>query len=123
MRKKINHHKQCEIRKLLTSDFDKKIIEDRWIFAIKRDLNDEIMRYKTRWVAQSYSQIKSIDYLEFYFEVVKSMLIKIILVLCAKYDYECHHCDIVTAFLKTEIAERTWVRQSIDFEEKDDFES
>ena len=55
-------HMKNKIWKLTKLSNDKKIIIDRWIFKIKYDLNDNILRYKTRWVVHEYKQIKDVDF-------------------------------------------------------------
>ena len=42
----------------------------KWVFVKKRNENDEIIRYKARLVAQSFSQRPSIDYEETYSSVM-----------------------------------------------------
>ena len=38
----------------------------KWVFVLKRNENNEIIRYKTRLVAQGFSQRPGIDYKETY---------------------------------------------------------
>ena len=37
-------------------------IIDRWIFKIKYDLNNNILKYKARWIVHDYKQIAKIDF-------------------------------------------------------------
>ena len=48
----------------------------KWVFVKKRNENDEIIRYKARLVAQSFSQRPSIDYEETYFPVMDAITLR-----------------------------------------------
>ena len=117
-RKEINHHKINEIWKMLTFSSRVRIIFDRWIFSIKRDVNNEIIKYKTRWMTKDFRQMKNIVYFEIYFEVVKLMIWKCMLILIVKNNWETHHIDIVNAFFETNLKNKQWMKQSHDFEQK-----
>ena len=43
------------------------------------------------------------------------MLWKGILFLCIRYDYEIHHVDIISVYLKAELKEKIWMQQFHDF--------
>ena len=45
----------------------------KWVFVRKRNEKNEIMRYKTRLVAQEFSQILGIDYDETYAPVIDAI--------------------------------------------------
>ena len=47
------------------------------------------------------------------------MLWKNILALCIRYDYEVHHVDIISAYLKVELKEKIWMQQFYDFKSND----
>ena len=40
------------------------VIIDRWIFKIKYDVDDQILRFKARWVIHDYKQKYDVDYYE-----------------------------------------------------------
>ena len=82
------------------------MLSGKWVFDIKRGPEGEIIRYKARWVAQSFRQVEGIDFFESYSGVVKFMLWKGILFLCTRYDYEIHHVNIISAYLKAELKEK-----------------
>ena len=61
---------------LVKRSLDKKIITERWIFKLKHDLDEKILRYKTRWVVHDYKQLEKVDFFVTWTEVVKSTLFK-----------------------------------------------
>ena len=101
--KKYNHHVTNQTWVIKIFDSNARILNDKWILDIKRESNDEIIRYKIKWIAQDFCQIEKIDFFESYSEIVKFMLWKNILTLYIRYDYEIHHVNIISAYLKTEL--------------------
>ena len=120
MRVEVNHHKDKKTWTTMLPDPGTKVIDGRWVYAIKEDAEGNIVRWKARWVAKGFLQKYDVDFFETYSGVVKTMIWQLILALVAKYDYEAHHVDIVTAFLESDLKERVFVRQPIGFEEKGD---
>nr|GEW52850.1 hypothetical protein [Tanacetum cinerariifolium] len=71
----------------------------KWVFAIKRNETNEIMRYKARLVAQGFSQIPWVDYKETYSPVVDATTL-IFLIIFANVDrLQMRLMDIVTTYL------------------------
>ena len=103
MRVEVNHHKAKGTWKLMIPDPNTKVIDGRWVYAVKEDAEGNIVRWKARWVARGYLQRYGVDYFETYSGVVKTMIWQLILALVTKYDYEAHHVDIVTAFLESDL--------------------
>ena len=60
--------------RIIVFKFEKKIIDDRWVFNLKYDIESNIVRYKTRWVTQSFKQIKDFNYNEIFSKMIKSMI-------------------------------------------------
>ena len=83
---------------------------------MKYDIDENITRFKARWVIQNFRQIKSLDYNEIFSRIVKSMIWKTLLILVVKYDFEAHHIDIVLTFLEVNVKERILMKQSSSFE-------
>ena len=108
-KKKVNHHIIKSIWRIMISSKDIKIIFDRWVFSIKRDVDEEIIRYKVRWIAKDFRQIEKVDYFEIFFAIVKLTIWKCFLTFAVKYNLEVHHVDIVTVFLEIELQQKQWV--------------
>ena len=51
---KYNHHVTNQTWIIKTSDPNARILNDKWIFDIKRKSDDEIICYKIKWIAQDF---------------------------------------------------------------------
>jgi hypothetical protein len=87
-----------------------KTIGCRWIFKIKSD-----GRYKSRLVAQGYTQEHGIDYFETFAPVARLSTIRIMLALAAKYGLHIQQMDVQTAFLYGELEEECYMEQPPGF--------
>lgn len=98
------------------------VLKGRWVFRIKRNLQGEIVRYKTRWVVKSNLQKYGINYNEIYTSVVKTICFKMIFKKAAKGDLEIEQLDMVTAFLNSLIADGLliYVEQPTGYETLED---
>ena len=96
-----------------------KIIGTKWVFAIKRDENGEVQRYKARLVALGYRQTQGIDYSETYSPVANMNSIRVFLAVCCHNGYLIRQYDIETAFLNGHLDENVfiWPPEGIKCEE------
>ena len=58
----IEHLIKADTYELVKSSLNRKVIIDRWVFQLKSDVHDNIVRYKARWVIHEYKQQKEIDF-------------------------------------------------------------
>ena len=71
----------------------------KWVFAIKRNPDGSIERYKVRLVAKGFSQRPGYDYVETFAPTVRMATIRTVLALAALEDLELHSLDISQAFI------------------------
>ena len=64
-----------------------------------------MIKYKARWVCKGFRQEQRIDYDETFASMVRVTIIKMLLALAAKYDYEAEQMNVVTAFLEAHLKE------------------
>ncbi len=83
----------------LPENYKGKLVGSRFVFAIKRNSNGEIVRWKARWVAQGFSQRPGIDYEETFSPTSKIKNLKMILQIAAEQDLELKQMDFDSAFL------------------------
>ncbi|KAJ8107603.1 hypothetical protein ONZ43_g6683 [Nemania bipapillata] len=96
---------------------DMHVLRGKWVYKLKRGPNNEITRFKARWVVRGFEQIEGIDYFETFASVVKPMSYKILFAMAAAWDLEIEQMDVKTAFLYGEIEEDIYVEQPHEFED------
>jgi len=75
------------------------IVGFKWVYKAKKDAAGNIVRYKTRLVAQGFSQVPGIDYFDTFAPVAKLTSIWTVLAIAAAQDFEIHQIDIKGAYL------------------------
>ena len=96
-----------------------KIFIIKLIYKLKRDLNDQITRYKIKCVMKKFMQQKKIDYNHIFVFVVKFMSFKILFVVVIKLNLDCNQIDIKTIFLNSTLQKKVYVAS---FEKYENFD-
>ena len=94
---------------------ERKVIIDRWIFKIKYELNENIFKYKIRWIIHDYKRQFDIDFINTWIEKIKSAFFWSIFVLTKACDLYIDQMNIVIDFLYEILNEMIYVNQSNDF--------
>lgn len=100
---------------------NKKPIESRWVFRVKRNQDGIITRYKARLCAKGYAQKEGIDYNEIYAPTTRFDSIRVLLAIANMKDYEFKQFDIKTAFLYGELEENIYMKPPPGLDYKDGF--
>ena len=82
---------------------DANIVGCRWVFRIKRDANGKIQKYKARLVAQGFTQIYGLDFLDTFAPFSRLSAIRAVIALAASEDWELHQMDVKSAYLNSPI--------------------
>lgn len=93
---------------------DKKALDTKWVFKIKRDATGKIRRYKARLVVRGCGHIEGIDYSETYSPVVRYTSIRFLCALASKYDLYIDQMDMTAAYLHGDIEEEIYVKPPIE---------
>ena len=86
MQAEINKLIRIEIWKLVKLSKEWKIIKECWIYHIKLDANNKIIKFKACWMTKNFEQIFSINYDEIYVFTSHHTMIQILLTLAVKYQ-------------------------------------
>jgi hypothetical protein len=77
-----------EIWTLINFFKDRRVLRDKWIYKIKREEHDEILRYKTRWMIRDFEQIERLNYTKTFVSMIKFMNYKTMYVIIVVNDWE-----------------------------------
>ncbi len=80
---------------------DRKAIGSKWIFKVKYHPDGSVARFKARLVAQGFSQVQGIDFLETFAPTVRRESLRIFLAIFAMLGLVIHQVDIVGAYLES----------------------
>jgi hypothetical protein len=94
---------------------DRRAVELKWIFKLKRDEQGSIVKHKARMVVKGYSQQHGIDYEEVYALVARLEAARMLLALATQQSWEVHHIDVKSAFLNGALLEEVYVLQPSGF--------
>ncbi|KAL4301305.1 hypothetical protein AHAS_Ahas17G0287600 [Arachis hypogaea] len=72
------HHKTWSLVELPPN---KKVVSCKWIFALKKNAQEQVVRHKARLVARGYTQTAGVDFDQVFSPVIKPVTIRIILTL------------------------------------------
>ena len=76
-----------------------KPVGNKWVFVRKRNENNDIIRYKARLVAQSFSQRPGIDYEETYSPVMDAITFRFLISLAVSEELDMRLMDVIIAYL------------------------
>jgi hypothetical protein len=93
-----------------------KPIETKWVWKNKEGEKGEVLRNKSRLVAQGYSQKEEIDYEETFAPVTRLEAIRILLSFSVAKGFKLHQMNVRSAFLNGVLEEEVYVRQPSGFE-------
>ena len=94
---------------------DRKIVGCKWVYKLKRGVDDKEDRYKARLVAKGFFQKAGVEFHEIFSPVVKIVSIRIVLALVALLDLELQQLDVKTAFLHVDLDEEIYMEQPEGF--------
>jgi hypothetical protein len=87
----------------------------KWVFKLKRDEADTIVKHKARLVARGFLQQEGVDFDDAFAPVARMESVRLILVLAAQEGWRVHHMDVKSAFLNGDLKEEVYVHQSPGF--------
>ena len=92
-----------------------KSVGSKWVFKVKTNADGSTERFKSRLVAQGYTQREGFDYDETFSPVMRSESIRSVISLACKEGWKLHQMDVTTAFLNSELDQEIYMRQPKGF--------
>ena len=89
----------------------RKLVQCKWIYNTKIDVDGTKTKYKAQLVAKGYSQFQGLDYNETFAPVARMDSIRLVLAVAASKRWEVHHMDVKSAFLHGDLKEYIYMKQ------------
>lgn len=102
---------------VLVNSSNQKLVDNRWVFKIKYDVDGKVDRHKARLVARGFTQIYGVDYWETFSPVVRMESVRLIFAIAASRNLRIQQFDIKTAFLNGDLEEEIYMRQPEGFDD------
>jgi hypothetical protein len=87
----------------------------KWVFKLKRDEADTIIKHKARLVARDFLQQEGIDFDDAFALVARMESVRLLLALSAQEGWHVHHMDVKSTFLNGDLKEEVYVHQPPGF--------
>ena len=99
MHEELNQFMRNDVWELVPRPKEAHVISTKWIFKNKTDEDGEIIRNKSRLVAQGYTQVEGVDFDESFAPVARLESIRILLSIACTMDFKLYQMDVKCAFL------------------------
>jgi hypothetical protein len=86
-----------------------KAIENKWVYNIKQDDNDQVEQYRARLVVKRYAQKEGIDFNEIFSPIVRLTTTRIVQAMCATFDLHLEQLDVKNVFLHGELKQEIYM--------------
>jgi hypothetical protein len=99
MHEELENFERNQFWTLVEPPRDVNVTKTKWVFKNKQGEDGEVMRNKTRLVAQGYSQVEGLDFRETFAPVAHLETIRILLAFTASKRFKLYQMDVKSAFL------------------------
>ena len=82
----------------------------RWVFDIKRGINNEIVRFKARLVIQGFRQVEGVDFHKTFSSVAQMRTFRVICALSVNKNLRVTQYDISNAFLNADLDKEIYMK-------------
>ncbi|GFT22243.1 retrovirus-related Pol polyprotein from transposon TNT 1-94 [Trichonephila clavipes] len=117
MDKEINVMMERKVWDLVDHPDNIKILENRWVYTIKYDENNKIVRYKARLVARGNTQLQGESFEEVFSPVINFTIVRLFFTICV-YLWKWTHIqvDITNAYLYANLDTVIYIKQPTGYE-------
>ncbi|GFX36069.1 retrovirus-related Pol polyprotein from transposon RE1 [Trichonephila clavipes] len=117
MDKEINVMMERKVWDLVDHPDHIKILENRWVYTIKYDENNKIVRYKARLVARGNTQLRGESFDEVFSPVVNFTIVRLFFTICVCLWKWTHiQVDITNAYLYANLDTVIYMKQPTGYE-------
>ncbi|GFS82142.1 retrovirus-related Pol polyprotein from transposon TNT 1-94 [Trichonephila clavipes] len=117
MDKEINVMMERKILDLVDHLDNIKILENRWVYTIKYDENNKIVRYKARLVARGNTQLRGESFDEVFSPVINFTIVRLCFTICVCLWKWTHiQVDITNAYLYANLDTVIYMKQPTGYE-------
>ena len=99
MHEELNQFVRNDVWELVPRPKNVHVISTKWIFKSKTDKDGEIIRNKSRLVAQGYTQVVGVDFDESFAPIARLESICILLSIACTMNFKLYQMDVKCAFL------------------------
>ena len=117
MQEEIEQFIRNDVWELVEKPSDGHIVGTKWIFKNKIDENGVVVRNKARLVAQGYSQIEGVDFVETFAPVARLESIRLFIGMACIMNFTVYQMDVKSAFLNVILSEEVYVHQPKGFKD------
>jgi len=93
----------------------KKAIDVKWVFKLKLNPEEKIVKHKARLVARGFLQKEGFDYTEVFSLVARHETIRLVIAVATSKGWPLYHLDVNYAFLNGTLEETVYVTQPPGF--------
>jgi hypothetical protein len=111
MHEELENFERNQVWELVDPPLGCKPIGTKWVWKNKEGEKGEVVRNKSRFVPQGYSQKEGIDYEETFAPIARLQAIRILLAFSMAKRFKLYDMDVKSAFLNGVLEEEVFVRQ------------
>nr|GEW06341.1 retrovirus-related Pol polyprotein from transposon TNT 1-94 [Tanacetum cinerariifolium] len=119
MQDEIHEFDRLQVWELVPQPYCVLIIALKWIYKVKLDEYDDVLKNKARLMAKGYQQKEGIKFKESFALVVRIEAITIFIANAASKNMTIYQMDVKTTFLNSELKEEVYVSQPEGFVDPD----
>ena len=84
---------------------EQKVICCKWVFKVKYYLDNSLEKYEARFVAQRFSQVHGINYIEIFRSIIKYISLRIFLAIVIMLEMISIQISMVKAYLESALSQ------------------
>ncbi|KAI7961309.1 hypothetical protein MJO28_001798 [Puccinia striiformis f. sp. tritici] len=105
---------EFDVWDVLDEDPKMKVAGSRWVFALKRNSDNLILRFKARFVVQGFTQVLGVDCFATFAPTASLSSLRVLFALAEINGWEINTFDVSTAYLHSPIDEEIYVRPPVE---------